>query len=137
MEISNKQDIISKTLVILNEAKKLPGLLLEELKIEIEKSSTHTLRHDDHHVILWSQQNHTTSSVKPYQLPLPYPSRARRHPLEEEHKRFIEQVKGIPVNILFIEAMEKMREYAKYLQDLLNTRQKLVNMSKVFLNEKC
>lgn len=44
-------------------------------------------------------------------------------------------MKGIPINIPFIEAMDKMLKYAKFLQDLLDTCQQLEKMSKVVIDE--
>ena len=75
--------------------------------------------------------------VKPCQPLLTYPSQARQHPLEQVHRRFINQVKYIPFKIPFIEDMAKMPGYAKFLKDLLDTHQQLENMSKVVLNQQC
>ena len=63
----------------------------------------------------------TCSGANAYQPPLPFPYRARVHPLEQEHKRFMKQVKGILINTPFIKYLPKVPKYAKFLQDLLYT----------------
>ena len=57
--------------------------------------------------------------------------------MEQKHKRFIKQFKGVLINTPFVESLAKMLEYAKFLQDLHDTRQKLGKTTKVVLNEQC
>ncbi|KAL7591857.1 hypothetical protein Lser_V15G34596 [Lactuca serriola] len=64
-----------------------------------------------------------------------FPSRAKIHPLEQEHLKFMKQVKDIPINTPFIESLSQVPEYAKFLQDLGDTRQQLEKNSKVILSE--
>ncbi|XP_023756191.1 uncharacterized protein LOC111904690 [Lactuca sativa] len=66
----------------------------------------------------WSEQK-KSEFVPDYKPPLPFPSRAHLSPLEREHLEFIQQIK----------------EYAKFLQDLIDTRHELKKNSKVILNE--
>ncbi|XP_023743322.1 uncharacterized protein LOC111891494 [Lactuca sativa] len=47
----------------------------------------------------------------------------------------MKQVKGIPINTPFINSLAQVPEYAKFLQDLLDTRQQLEKNSKVILSE--
>ena len=51
--------------------------------------------------------------------------------MEQEYKKFMQQVKGIAINTPFIEALAKIPEYTKFIQDLLDTRQQLEKNSKV------
>ena len=55
--------------------------------------------------------------------------------MEQEHIKFMKQVKGIPINTPFIESLAQVPEYAKFVQDLLDTRQQLEKTSKVVLSE--
>nr|KAJ0203041.1 hypothetical protein LSAT_V11C500248920 [Lactuca sativa] len=48
----------------------------------------------------------------------------------------MKQVKGIPINIHFVESLAQMPEYAIFLQDLLDTREQRKKTSKVVLSEK-
>ena len=47
----------------------------------------------------------------------------------------MQQVKGIPIDTTFIDSLAKVPEYAKFLQDLLETHQQLEKTSKVVLSE--
>ncbi|XP_023766457.1 uncharacterized protein LOC111914985 [Lactuca sativa] len=60
---------------------------------------------------------------------------ANLSPLERKHLEFIKQLKGIPINTPFIDSLAKVPEYAKFLQDLLDTHQQLKKNSKVILSE--
>ena len=49
--------------------------------------------------------------------------------------KFMKQVKGISINTPFIESLAQVPEYAKFLQDLIDTRQKLEKIVMVVLSE--
>ncbi|XP_023739898.1 uncharacterized protein LOC111888015 [Lactuca sativa] len=55
--------------------------------------------------------------------------------MEQEHLEFLKQVKGISINSPFIESLSKVPEYAKFLQDLIDTHQQLKKNSKLILSE--
>ncbi|XP_052620991.1 uncharacterized protein LOC128126876 [Lactuca sativa] len=69
-------------------------------------------------------------SVPAFKPPFPFPSRANLSPPEREHLEFIKQLKGIPINTPFIDSLAKVPEYAKFLQDLLDTHKQLKNYYK-------
>ncbi|XP_023753610.1 uncharacterized protein LOC111901972 [Lactuca sativa] len=84
----------------------------------------------------WARSEQKKSvSIPAYKPPLPFPSRANLSPLEREHLEFVKQLKGIHINTPFIDSLAKVLEYAKFLQDLLDTRQQLKENSKVILSE--
>ncbi|XP_023734276.1 uncharacterized protein LOC111882144 [Lactuca sativa] len=70
-----------------------------------------------------------------YKPPFPFPSRAHLSLLERKHLEFIRQIKGIPINAPFIDSLAKVPEYAKFLQDLIDTQHELKKNSKVILSE--
>ncbi|KAL7593720.1 uncharacterized protein LOC111911455 [Lactuca sativa] len=87
-------------------------------------------------LMFWAQSKQKKSeSVPAYQPPFLFPSRANLSPLEREHLEFIQQMKGIPINTPFIDSLSKIPKYAKFLQDLIDTRQQLKKNSKVILSE--
>ena len=85
---------------------------------------------------MWDRSNRKNlDNVPTYCPPLPFRTRANTHPLEQEHMKFTQQVKGIPINTPFIDSLSKVPKYANFLQDLINTRQQLEKDSKVILSK--
>lgn len=75
--------------------------------------------------------------VKLYQPPLSYLVRKRQVELEQEHKKFMDQMKALSINMPFIDAIAQMPKYIKFLKDLLINQKKLKQASEVILNEQC
>lgn len=60
----------------------------------------------------WPQKSNTKIPyANSYQLPLRYLSIAKLNPLEKQCNNFMEQVKGLSINMPFVEAIAKMLEY--------------------------
>nr|GEV93060.1 reverse transcriptase domain-containing protein [Tanacetum cinerariifolium] len=75
------------------------------------------------------------------QLPIPYNLRFNKDKLQEKsdiqiHK-FLQMSKKLHFNISLVEALAHMREYAKMLIDLLNNKEKLIELANTPLNENC
>ncbi|KAD7116998.1 hypothetical protein E3N88_04266 [Mikania micrantha] len=68
---------------------------------------------------------------------IPYPARVLRQKYEKEYGRFLELFKQLKVNISFVEALQHMPKYAKFLKDLLTNKRKMEELSTVTLSEKC
>ncbi|KAL7605792.1 uncharacterized protein LOC111906878 [Lactuca sativa] len=86
--------------------------------------------------MMWGESEQKNfHDVQAYRPPLSFPSRDHIHPLEQQHLKFMKQVKGISINTPFIDSLSKVPEYAKFLQDFINTRQQLEKNSKVILSE--
>ncbi|KAL8244068.1 hypothetical protein R6Q59_010326, partial [Mikania micrantha] len=68
---------------------------------------------------------------------IPYPVRVLQQKYEKEYGRFLELFKQLKVNISFIEALQHMPKYAKFLKDLLTNKRKMEELSTVTLSEKC
>ncbi|GJR41394.1 ribonuclease H-like domain-containing protein [Tanacetum coccineum] len=72
------------------------------------------------------------------QTPLvPFPRRLRKEKEEAQQKKFLEKLKQLHVNILFIEALIQMPKYAKYLKSLLTNKSILEAACMVTMDERC
>ncbi|XP_019465334.1 PREDICTED: uncharacterized protein LOC109363524 [Lupinus angustifolius] len=56
---------------------------------------------------------------------LPYPKRPSKKDKERQYARFLDLFKNLQINIIFMEAMEQMPIYAKFMKDLLTMKIKL------------
>ncbi|XP_019455104.1 PREDICTED: uncharacterized protein LOC109356228 [Lupinus angustifolius] len=56
---------------------------------------------------------------------LPYPKRHPKKDKERQYARFLDLFKNLHINIPFMEAMEQMHVYAKFMKDLLTKKRKL------------
>ncbi|XP_023766911.1 uncharacterized protein LOC111915484 [Lactuca sativa] len=74
---------------------------------------------------------------KPYQPPMPYPTRAKKEKQEEEYQKFLDHIKTLQINIPFFEVVVQMSKYAEFLKELLTNRRKMEEVKKVVLNENC
>ena len=53
-------------------------------------------------------------------LVIPFPQRLPKSKMEEQFSRFLDVFKTTEINILFIEALAQMPNYAKFLKDILS-----------------
>ena len=59
---------------------------------------------------------------KPYIPTIPFPGRMRKDKEQEQFQRFFERIKDLSINIPFVEALEQMPKYAKFMKDILTKR---------------
>ncbi|XP_019451718.1 PREDICTED: uncharacterized protein LOC109353812 [Lupinus angustifolius] len=67
---------------------------------------------------------------------LPHPKNPSKKDKERQYTRFVNILKNLQINIPFMEAMEQMRTYAKFMKDLL-TRKKKFSEETVTLGADC
>ncbi|KAK1428220.1 hypothetical protein QVD17_17049 [Tagetes erecta] len=67
---------------------------------------------------------------------VPYPTRLMQDKYVKEFGSFLEMFKQLKINFPFIEVIQHMPKYAKFLKDLLSNRKKLESLSNVELNER-
>ncbi|GJV59602.1 reverse transcriptase domain-containing protein [Tanacetum coccineum] len=67
----------------------------------------------------------TQPLAKPRQSSIPFPNRVRKEKEEAQQRKFLENLKQLHINILFIEALVQMPKYAKYLKSLLTNKSRL------------
>ncbi|GKE96104.1 reverse transcriptase domain-containing protein [Tanacetum coccineum] len=63
--------------------------------------------------------------------------RLKKEKDKEQFKKFFENLQQLSINILFLEALEQMPKYAKFMKDLLARKGKTEEKSKITLNERC
>ncbi|XP_021985888.1 uncharacterized protein LOC110882106 [Helianthus annuus] len=68
---------------------------------------------------------------------VPFPSRLKNQKYSREYRQFLDIFKQLKINLPFIEALQSMPKYAKFLKDLLRNKEKLGELSNVPLNGGC
>nr|KYP33142.1 hypothetical protein KK1_046021 [Cajanus cajan] len=68
---------------------------------------------------------------------LPYPHAPSRRDKERQYARFLEIFKTLQINILFSEALEQMRTYAKFMKELLTKKRKYFEEETITLEAGC
>ncbi|XP_035841285.1 uncharacterized protein LOC118488180 [Helianthus annuus] len=66
-----------------------------------------------------------------------FPSRLKNQKYSREYGQFLDIFKQLKINLPFIEALQSMPKYAKFLKDLLRNKEKLGELSNVLLNGGC
>ncbi|GJW89019.1 putative reverse transcriptase domain-containing protein [Tanacetum coccineum] len=56
---------------------------------------------------------------------------------KEQFKKFFENLQQLSINIPFVEALEQIPKYAKFMKDILTKKGKAEETSKITLNESC
>ncbi|GKB93225.1 reverse transcriptase domain-containing protein [Tanacetum coccineum] len=69
--------------------------------------------------------------------PVPFPRRLRKEKDEAQQNKFLENLKQLHINLPFIEALDQMPKYAKFLKGLLTNKTKLEEACKIIMNERC
>ncbi|XP_059277892.1 uncharacterized protein LOC132032119 [Lycium ferocissimum] len=73
-----------------------------------------------------AQKRKVTGEIKPltqiYKSPPPFPQRLMKRTEDAKCQRFYDQLKGLSMNIPFLDAFQEMPEFAKYLKDLLTKK---------------
>ncbi|KAL7603345.1 hypothetical protein Lser_V15G20375 [Lactuca serriola] len=110
----------------------------QEVREERQRKETEQSLRRGSDATMWqdSEKKHS-EPVKPYYPPLPFPSRAIQEKNAEDHQKFLDHIKSLEINIPFLEALDEMPKYAKFLKDMLTNRKKMEGLSKVILNETC
>ncbi|XP_021985639.1 uncharacterized protein LOC110881795 [Helianthus annuus] len=68
---------------------------------------------------------------------VPFPSRLKNQKYSREYGQFLDIFKQLKINLPFIEALQSMPKYAKFLKDLLRNKEKLGELSNVPLHGGC
>nr|XP_043633222.1 uncharacterized protein LOC122604392 [Erigeron canadensis] len=81
----------------------------------------------------------STELVKPplkaYKPKIPYPQRLRKEKMAARYGKFLEMIKAIRINVPLVDVLAGMPNYAKFIKELLNNKDKLEEVSATFLNE--
>lgn len=79
----------------------------------------------------------TTTLVNPYEPPIPFPQRLKKHKLDKQYSKFLEVFKKLHINIPFLDALVQIPSYAKFLKDILSNKRKMEEHETVMLTEEC
>ncbi|KAK9053220.1 hypothetical protein SSX86_029852 [Deinandra increscens subsp. villosa] len=79
---------------------------------------------------------HPKELVRAYIPHIPYPNRLREDE-EEQHRKFIDILKQLHINIPIVEALVHMPKYLKFLKNMLSSKKKIRNFPQVTLSEEC
>ena len=70
-------------------------------------------------------------------IPIPYPQRLKKGKLEKQFAKFIDIFKKLHINIPFLEALENMPSYVKFMKKILASKKKLEEYGTIALTEEC
>ncbi|GJY28645.1 hypothetical protein Tco_0404412 [Tanacetum coccineum] len=79
----------------------------------------------------------TLNTTKRTDPPIPFPRRLKKEKEKEQFQKFLGNLQQLHINIPFIETLEQMPKYAKFMKDLLSKKGKGSEASKIILNEQC
>ncbi|GKF68344.1 hypothetical protein Tco_0198023, partial [Tanacetum coccineum] len=74
-------------------------------------------------------------SIEVHTPSIPFPHRLRKEKEEAQQRKFLENLKQLHINLLFIEALAEMPKYAKFLKSLLTDKARLEEACIVKMNE--
>ena len=81
-----------------------------------------------------SAENFTEAKAS---LPVPYPQRLKKHKLDKQFTKFMDVFKKLHINIPFVDALEQMPSYVKFIKDILSQKRRLADFEIVNLTEEC
>ncbi|XP_062100170.1 uncharacterized protein LOC133806050 [Humulus lupulus] len=68
---------------------------------------------------------------------VPYPQRLRKTTIDKQFSKFLEVFKKPHINIPFVEALEKMPSYVKFMKEILYKKRKMEDYETVAVTEEC
>ena len=68
---------------------------------------------------------------------IPYPQRLKKNKLDKKFTNFMEVFKKLHINIPFVDALEQMPSYVKFMKDILSKKIRLLDFETVNLTEEC
>ncbi|KAL5574298.1 hypothetical protein UlMin_023895 [Ulmus minor] len=86
---------------------------------------------------LKNQSNDSTSIPKsiPLSSTVPFPQRLRKQKLDNQFSKFLNIFKSLHINLPFVDMLEQMPKYAKFLKDILSNKRKLEECEAIALME--
>lgn len=70
-------------------------------------------------------------------LPLMFPQRLQKQKQNKQFQKFMDVFKKLSINIPFVEALEQMPSYVKFMKDILSRKRRLEEFETVALIEEC
>ncbi|XP_030502340.2 uncharacterized protein LOC115717494 [Cannabis sativa] len=72
-----------------------------------------------------------------HHIKIPYPQRLHKNKMDKQFSKFLEIFKKLHINIPFIEALEQMPTYLKFMKDILSKKRKLEEFEMMTLTQEC
>ena len=70
-------------------------------------------------------------------IQIPYPQRLKKSKLEKQFAKFLDIFKKLHINVPFLEALENMLSYVKFMKKILESKKKLEEYGTITLTEEC
>ncbi|KAL5570294.1 hypothetical protein UlMin_026869 [Ulmus minor] len=107
---------------------------------ELEKSKEASKQAIEEDTSVSKNQPATTTIEQPtYQTPssnaAPFPQRLRKQNLDKQFSKFLNIFKSLHINLPFVDMLEQMPKYAKFLKDILSNKRKLEECEAIALTE--
>ncbi|KAL5554412.1 hypothetical protein UlMin_041813 [Ulmus minor] len=107
---------------------------------ELEKSKEASKQAIEEDTSVSKNQPATTTIEQPtYQTPssnaVPFPQRLRKQNLDKQFSKFLNIFKSLHINLPFVDMLEQMPKYAKFLKDILSKKRKLEECEAIALTE--
>ena len=75
--------------------------------------------------------------VKKDEASLPYPHRLQKQRLDKQFGKFMDMFRSLHINIPFVDMLEQMPKYAKFLKEILTHKRRFEEHGMVMLTEEC
>ncbi|GJS65734.1 hypothetical protein Tco_0680298 [Tanacetum coccineum] len=72
---------------------------------------------------------------KPYKPRTLYPQRLRKEKMEAQYEKFLDMIHTVQINVPLIDVLAGMRNYDKFLKELVSNKHKLEKISSAFLSD--
>ena len=127
-EINPKQNVNAVTLRSGKELKDPPpSVSKRDIEEEIEKDAPNELEE--------KQPCEQKPAIREYKINSHFPSRFAKSKKEEQEKEIMETFRKVEVNIPLLDAIKQISFYAKLLEELCISKQKLTGIKKVHVGE--
>ena len=70
-------------------------------------------------------------------IPIPYPQRLKKGKLKKQFTKFLDIFKKLHINIPFMDALENMPSYVKFMKKILASKKKWEQYGTITLTEEC
>ena len=116
------------------ETKKNPSVIEE---VEAEKVIQPSQSDDTNKEQFKEKQSEENTTEAKASTPVPYPQRLKKHKLDKQFTKFMDVFKKLHINIPFVDALEQMPSYVKFMKDILSQKRRLADFETVNLTEEC
>ncbi|KAL1333926.1 hypothetical protein AAHE18_11G139700 [Arachis hypogaea] len=79
----------------------------------------------------------TATKVEEYKAKIPYPQKLRKEEQDKQFARFADYLRTLEIKIPFVEALEQIPSYAKFMKKILSHKKDWRETERVLLTEEC